>query len=30
LIERESVRQLARLGGSEPHLQDIPRRRHRS
>lgn len=27
LIERDSARQLARLGGSEPHLKDIPRRR---
>lgn len=27
LIERESARRLARLGGSEPQLQDIPRRR---
>lgn len=26
LIERESARQLARLGGTEPQLQDIPRR----
>jgi Arc/MetJ family transcription regulator len=26
LIERESARQLARLGGSEPNLTDIPRR----
>ncbi|MFO1124799.1 MAG: type II toxin-antitoxin system VapB family antitoxin [Methylocystis sp.] len=27
LIERESARRLARLGGSEPQLRDIPRRR---
>ena len=27
LIERESARRLARLGGSEPGLQPIPRRR---
>jgi Arc/MetJ family transcription regulator len=27
LIERESARRLARLGGSEPQLQSIPRRR---
>lgn len=27
LIERESARRLARLGGSEPGLEDIPRRR---
>jgi len=27
LIERESARRLARLGGSEPRLQPIPRRR---
>ena len=27
LIERESARRLARLGGSQPHLTDIPRRR---
>lgn len=27
LIERESARRLVRLGGSEPELQDIPRRR---
>jgi Arc/MetJ family transcription regulator len=26
LIERESARRLARLGGSEPALNDIPRR----
>jgi Arc/MetJ family transcription regulator len=27
LIARESARRLARLGGSEPKLRDIPRRR---
>ena len=27
LIERESARRLARLGGSEPALRAIPRRR---
>ena len=27
LIERESARRLARLGGSEPELPSIPRRR---
>lgn len=27
LIERESARRLSRLGGSEPQLKDIPRRR---
>ena len=27
LIARESARRLARLGGSEPHLRPIPRRR---
>ena len=27
LIERESARRLARLGGSEPALAEIPRRR---
>ena len=27
LIERESARRLARLGGSEPSLRPIPRRR---
>jgi len=27
LIGRESARRLARLGGSEPRLQPIPRRR---
>ena len=30
LIERESARRLARLGGSEPQLTPIPRRRPRS
>lgn len=27
LIERESARRLARLGGTEPQLEPIPRRR---
>lgn len=27
LIERESARRLARLGGTEPSLGDVPRRR---
>jgi Arc/MetJ family transcription regulator len=27
LVEREAARRLARLGGSEPDAQDIPRRR---
>ena len=27
LIERESARRLARLGRTEPQLEDIPRRR---
>lgn len=27
LIERESARRLARLGGTEPQLGDVPRRR---
>jgi len=27
LIERESARRLARLGGSDPRLQPVPRRR---
>lgn len=27
LIERESARRLARLGGTEPQLEDVPRRR---
>ena len=26
LVERESARRLARLGGSEPGLQEVPRR----
>ncbi len=26
LVERESARRLARLGGSEPQLQSVPRR----
>lgn len=30
LIERESARRLARLGGSEPELQAVPRRRPES
>ncbi len=30
LIERESARRLARLGGSEPQLEPIPRRRSRT
>jgi Arc/MetJ family transcription regulator len=30
LIERESARRLARLGGTEPSLTEIPRRRSRS
>jgi len=30
LIERESARRLARLGGSEPELSAPPRRRPRS
>lgn len=30
LIQRESARRLARLGGSEPELADIPRRADRS
>ena len=30
LIERESARRLARLGGSEPELQPIARRRPES
>lgn len=29
LIERESARRLARLGGTEPALRPIPRRRSR-
>ncbi|MHB8371021.1 MAG: type II toxin-antitoxin system VapB family antitoxin [Leptospirales bacterium] len=30
LIERESARRLALLGGSEPQMETIPRRRPRS
>ncbi len=30
LIERESARRLARLGGSDPDLEPIPRRRPES
>jgi Arc/MetJ family transcription regulator len=30
LIERESARRLARLGGSEPQLEPIPRRRSKT
>jgi Arc/MetJ family transcription regulator len=30
LIERESARRLARLGGSEPALAPVPRRRTKS
>jgi Arc/MetJ family transcription regulator len=30
LIERESARRLARLGGSEPTLDSIPRRRQQA
>ena len=30
LIERESARRLARLGGSEAQLQSVPRRRPES
>lgn len=30
LVEREAARQLARLGGSEPGLAPIPRRRMKS
>ena len=29
LIERENARRLARLGGSEPQLKSVPRRRVR-
>lgn len=29
LVERESARRLARLGGTEPGLGDVPRRRSR-
>ncbi|MBF0153326.1 MAG: type II toxin-antitoxin system VapB family antitoxin [Magnetococcales bacterium] len=28
LIERESARRLIRLGGTEPQIRDIPRRRN--
>ncbi|MCE2457754.1 MAG: type II toxin-antitoxin system VapB family antitoxin [Dehalococcoidia bacterium] len=27
LVERESARRLARLGGTQPHLEYVPRRR---
>ena len=27
LISRESARRLARLGGTDPHVRDVPRRR---
>lgn len=30
LIERESARRLARLGGTEPDVTEVPRRRPRS
>ena len=30
LIQRESARRLARLGGSEPKARSVPRRRMRS
>lgn len=30
LVSRESAQRLARLGGSEPQLTAIPRRRHAS
>ena len=30
LVEREAARRLARLGGSEPDLKPIPRRRPKS
>ena len=30
LIQRESARRLARLGGSEPKVRSVPRRRMRS
>ena len=30
LIERESAKRLARLGGSQPNLQRIPRRRSKA
>jgi Arc/MetJ family transcription regulator len=29
LVEREAARRLARLGGSQPHLLHVPRRRSR-
>ncbi len=30
LVERESAKRLARLGGAEPQLQPIPRRKSKS
>ena len=27
LIQRESARRLAKLGGTDPHIEDVPRRR---
>jgi len=30
LIERESARRLARLGGTEPQLKPVPRRRSKA
>lgn len=30
LVERESAKRLARLGGSQPNLQSIPRRRSKA
>ncbi|MXZ47628.1 MAG: type II toxin-antitoxin system VapB family antitoxin [Candidatus Dadabacteria bacterium] len=30
LVERESARQLAKLGGSQPGLRSIPRRRFKN
>lgn len=27
LVEREAARRLARLGGSQPHIKSVPRRR---
>lgn len=27
LVQREAARRLAKLGGSQPQLQDVPRRR---
>ena len=27
LVQREAARRLARLGGSQPQLEDVPRRR---